>query len=256
MNRAGQTLAWLALAFALASVVCIGGLVGFKFGWFSWPTSQFLIYRAAQPLALIAALSGVVAAAIAGIGRRMAGFVVSLVAAAIAVCVYGAAANQIAAENRFPPVHDVSTTWTDPPMPSPALAAARGAGALPVETAPALPSDAPIYAGKSVAEVNARTCSAAVPVTLTTTPANAYAAALKAVRERGLKIVSDDPGRGVIEATSTNFWNMNDDLMVRVRPEGAGARIDIRSVSREASSDRGHNCRRVGQIRAALAPGG
>lgn len=256
MNRTGQTLAWLALGFALASLVAAGALVGFKFGWLNWPVSQFLIYRAAEPLALVAVVSGVVAAVMTGIGRQRNGFILSLVAAAIGVLIYAAVANQIAVEHRFPPVHDVSTTWADPPMPTAALASRRGLDAQPVQTAPSVPSDAPIYAGKPIAEVNARTCPAAVPVTLTTAPANAYAAALKAVRERGLKIVTDDPARGVIEATSTNFWNMKDNLMIRVRAEGAGARVDIRSVSREASSDRGHNCRRVGQIRAALTPGG
>lgn len=256
MNRTGQTLAWLALAFAVASGVCVGGLVGFKFGWLSWPVSQVLIYRAAQPLALIAGVTGLIAAVMTGIGRQRNSFIAGLAAAVLGVLCYAAVANQIAAEHRFPPVHDVSTTWGDPPMPGPALAIARGPGALPVDRAPVLAADTAIYAGKTVAEVNARTCSAAVPVTLATTPANAYAAVLKAVRERGLRIVTDDPGRGVIEATSTNFWNMKDDLMVRVRPEGAGARIDIRSISREASNDRGHNCRRVGQIRSALASGG
>jgi len=43
------------------------------------------------------------------------------------------------------------------------------------------------------------------------------------------------------------------DLIVRVKPEGAGARIDIRSVSRSGIADLGENCRRVTRLRAMLA---
>ena len=252
MSRPGAILGWLALGFAVASTICLCAMWLFKFGFVSWPVAHFLIERATQPLALLAVACGVVSAGIAGFQRRRGAFVLALGAAAFAILMYVSASMQIAADHKFPPIHDVSTTWTDPPMPSTALAKARGTSALPVEVGPILATDAPLYAGKPVAEVNARTCPAAVPITLTTTPDKAYAQALKAVRDRDLRIVTDDPAHGTIEATSTNFWNMHEDLMVRVRAEGAGARVDLRSVSREASNDRGHNCRRLDQVRAAL----
>ena len=255
MTRPARVLGWLALGFALASGVCVCGLVGFKFGWLSWPVAHFLIYRAAQPLALFSVVLGLVAAVMAGVGRQRSLFLMSLGASALAIAIYLSVSMQVSADSRFPPIHDVSTTWTDPPSPDAALVAERGPKALPVVSAPMVPPDAAVYGGKPVAEVNARTCPAAVPVTLTTTPDKAYPLALKAVKDRGLQLVTDDPAHGVIEATSTNFWNMKEDVMVRVRAEGAGSRIDIRSISRQGANDRGHNCRRVTQLRAALTPG-
>ena len=41
--------------------------------------------------------------------------------------------------------------------------------------------------------------------------------------------------------------------MARVRPEGAGARIDLRSISRHGQVDHGINCDRVSAFRAQLA---
>ncbi len=144
-------------------------------------------------------------------------------------------------------------------MPTAALATERGKeGSLPIEKAPVVGEGtvAGMFAGRTVAEVNASTCKAAVPVTVTLSPAQAYAAAFAAVKAKGLRVVAADAATGSIDAVSTNFWNMKEDVMVRVRSEGAGARIDIRSVSRHGASDRGHNCRRVGELRRAVAAGG
>ena len=39
---------------------------------------------------------------------------------------------------------------------------------------------------------------------------------------------------------------------MRVRPDTNGARIDMRSVGRNAGADMGRNCRRVGRLLAAV----
>ena len=256
MRRSGA-LGPLALVLALAGAGAAAlGLLGFKFGWLNWGMAEFLVRTAPQPLELIGGAFGLAAIVFALLAKPRGGVGTALVAIAIAAVTYAGIAAQNAYDGRFAPIHDVSTSWTDPVAPSAVLASARGKDALPVETAPRVAAGAaPIYAGLNVAEVNARTCPAAVPVTLTTTPDKAYPLALKAVKDRGLQLVTDDPAHGVIEATSTNFWNMKEDVMVRVRAEGAGSRIDIRSISRQGANDRGHNCRRVTQLRAALTPG-
>jgi len=50
----------------------------------------------------------------------------------------------------------------------------------------------------------------------------------------------------------------HDDIVVRVRPDGSGSRVDVRSVSRVGRSDLGTNARRILRFLEALraaAPG-
>ncbi|CAN7226276.1 long-chain-fatty-acid--CoA ligase [Caulobacter sp. LjRoot300] len=154
---------------------------------------------------------------------------------------------------RAPPVHDVATDWTTPLTLSDAGLAARGAGAPPIEADPSLPIGSLSFAGRRVADVNAETCPAARPLVLARQPADAYDAAKAAVQAAGLSIVTDDPADGRLEATGRTFWfGLKDDLIVRVRPDAAGARVDLRSVGRKAGGDLGRNCRRVGDLLAAV----
>jgi len=62
----------------------------------------------------------------------------------------------------------------------------------------------------------------------------------------GWEIVASDASAGRIEATATTAWfGFKDDVVVRVRPEAAGSRIDVRSVSRVGRSDVGANAARI-----------
>jgi uncharacterized protein (DUF1499 family) len=71
-----------------------------------------------------------------------------------------------------------------------------------------------------------------------------------------------DRDAGIIEATDSTFWyGFTDDIVIRVRAEGTGARVDVRSVSRVGRSDLGANAARMrpylASLRAALeATGG
>jgi uncharacterized protein (DUF1499 family) len=65
------------------------------------------------------------------------------------------------------------------------------------------------------------------------------------------------PAEGRLEATDRTRWfGFRDDVVVRARPDGAGTRVDVRSVSRVGRSDLGTNARRirgfVETLRAAL----
>jgi fatty-acyl-CoA synthase len=98
------------------------------------------------------------------------------------------------------------------------------------------------------------TCPGAKPVMLAKAPADAYAAAKAALLNDGLKVVTDDPVGGRLEAVATSFWyGFKDDVMVRVKPEGGGSRIDLRSISRVGVSDLGQNCERVTRLTTAMS---
>ena len=84
-------------------------------------------------------------------------------------------------------------------------------------------------------------------------PAKQFERALAAAKEMGWRIVAADPKKGRIEATDTSFWfGLTDDIVIRVRPAGIGARLDIRSKSRLGVSDMGGNAEHIRAYMKAL----
>ena len=78
------------------------------------------------------------------------------------------------------------------------------------------------------------------------TPADAFKRALQAARDMGWEIVAADAAAGRIEATDTTFWfGFKDDVVIRVEADGAGSRVDLRSVSRVGVGDVGANAARI-----------
>jgi uncharacterized protein (DUF1499 family) len=62
----------------------------------------------------------------------------------------------------------------------------------------------------------------------------------------GWEVVARAPADGRIEAIDTSKWfGLRDDIVVRIRPEGTGSRIDIRSKSRLGRADLGANAQRI-----------
>ena len=73
----------------------------------------------------------------------------------------------------------------------------------------------------------------------------------KAVDEQARQNADYVPAEGRLEATDTTlFFGFKDDVIVRLRVEGGGTRIDVRSKSRVGLGDAGTNAKRV---RAFLA---
>lgn len=167
-----------------------------------------------------------------------------------------------------PPLHDIQTDWSDPIQPSDALAKVRQASGAqnPIETAPIVPGAElvkqrwPDAAGRLVSEVQEEAefdtathespketpYPMLAPLVTAAAPDAAYTAALAAVESRGWTVVLADPEAGTIEATEESFWfGFKDDVMIRVRSDEMGARIDVRSTSRVGLSDLGANAKRV-----------
>ena len=141
-----------------------------------------------------------------------------------------------------PPIHDITTDPADPPA---------FVAVLPLR------ADAPnpaTYGGPEVAAQQARAYPDIRPLRLAIPPGAAFDRALAAARAMGWDIVAADTAAGRIEATSTTRWfGFKDDVVVRVRPDGAGSRVDVRSVSRVGKGDVGTNARRVRAYLARLA---
>jgi uncharacterized protein (DUF1499 family) len=140
---------------------------------------------------------------------------------------------------RLPWIYDITTDPIDPPRYD-ALARLRPRDANPVN-----------YAGLYAAEQQRNAYPDIGPLGTSATPQNSYDAALAVVNKRKWRVVDARPpqaGRreGHIEAVArTPIMGFRDDVVIRVRPEADGSRIDARSSSRYGSFDFGTNAARI-----------
>ena len=142
-----------------------------------------------------------------------------------------------------PPIHDITTDTSDPPM---------------FERVVPLRADAPntLDYDENVGAQQRAAYPDVVPLTLPLPADAAFARALETARDAGWDIVDADQEARRIEATDTTFWfGFKDDVVIRVRPQGEGARVDVRSVSRVGRSDVGTNARRIRDFLASLQEG-
>lgn len=140
-----------------------------------------------------------------------------------------------------PPIHDISTDTAEPPV-FVALLPAR--------------LDAPNgaeYAGEDIARQQREAYPDVQPLHLELVPAEAFERALDAARDLGWEVADASRNDGRIEATDTTFWyGFKDDVVVRVRPDGSGSRVDVRSMSRLGGSDVGANAERIRRYLARI----
>jgi len=142
------------------------------------------------------------------------------------------------ASYRLPWIYDITTDPIDPPR-FEALARVRPRDANPV-----------IYAGLSSAEQQRNAYPEIETLEQEATPQASYDATLAVVTKRKWNIVARRPperGReGRIEAVArTAIMGLREDVVIRVRADGQGSRIDVRSSSRYGSFDFGSNAARV-----------
>lgn len=250
MEGLQKWLARLALAAACVSaVMLIGAGVGHRFGVVDFKTGVLAVL-----LALIGCAVAVVAASIVGLlglsdaraqgrGHALLG---SLIAAATAAfplyTAYQARAEIIDSQfNGGLPIHDVTTDTEDPPV---------FVAVLPLRAKAFNPAD---YGGPEVAAVQVKLYPDIKPHLNEATPAELFARAKAAAEAMGWEIVDANADQGRIEATATTlFFGFKDDVVIRIRSEGAGSRLDIRSVSREGLSDLGVNAKRIREFMTKL----
>lgn len=186
--------------------------------------------------ALVLSIAGLVIAARRWTSKAPAA--IGLLFALLSVGAVGAVAFKA---SRVPAIHDVTTDLVQPP-PFVAVTPLRAGAANPVE-----------YGGPAVAEKQRAAYADIQPVILTVPPARAFDRALTAARRMGWDLVASDPEDGRIEATDTTFWfGFKDDVVVRVRPQPGGSRIDVRSVSRVGVGDLGTNAARIRRYLATV----
>ena len=91
------------------------------------------------------------------------------------------------------------------------------------------------------------------PLRVADAPMAAFARAEIAAEELGWEVVARDGDALAFYARDeTGLFRFVDDVVVRVRPDGAGAKIDVRSKSRDGRGDMGTNAKRIRALLGAI----
>ncbi len=218
--------------------------LGTRFGMFSW---SFGLQTMTLEWGVRLLLTG---AGVALIGLALALFVapprgrglalIALIIPAMGVG-YGLYLRERAAA--LPPIHDISTDLIDPPVFSEAVARERAdiIGGNGLDLLGKRSED-----GRAFIELQREGYADIESIPTGLTQAQAFEVALALAREQKWTLGEVDPARGTIEATARGFWfGFTDDIAVRVRADGSGARVDMRSVSRVGRIDLGENAARM-----------
>jgi uncharacterized protein (DUF1499 family) len=176
----------------------------------------------------------------------LAGFGMALTALLVGIVILAYPGYLGARAYRLPAISDITTDPIDPPR-FEAIARLRPREANPI-----------LYAGLRAAELQKAAYPNVEPLIVSATPQVAYESAVAVMTKRKWRIVDARaplPGRrdGRIEAVArTPILGFRDDVVVRIRPDPDGARLDIRSTSRYGRHDFGTNASRVVSLSEAI----
>lgn len=243
--------AWLVVVLALLLPVWfMAGGLGTKFGFWDYGFGLGTMTFQIGPKLIFGVLGLAALSLVLGLIKspRVKIVILSLVALLIAGLILGRIAGFRTYARSIPAIHDIQTDWSDPVYFSDEMMARRE-GANPVLDDPTVPgSDTPYPEAQLEAYPNVRTLILRAPPEVT------YAAAYTTLDELGLEIVTEDEAGGMLEAIETSFWyGFKDDVVIRIRPQGEGSRVDVRSVSRVGRSDLGANAARIRAILESLS---
>jgi uncharacterized protein (DUF1499 family) len=185
-------------------------------------------------LGLLAVLFGVVALLLALFAQPRRYLVRALIAIVLGVIAFVPPMLFKHKAGSVPAIHDITTDTANPP---------------PFQTLLAERADAPnsaVYGGAEVAAKQHAAYPDIQPLQFDAPPATVFKAALDSAKSMGWAIAAQVPDEGRIEATATTFWfGFKDDVVIRLRPEASGTRVDVRSESRVGGSDVGANAARI-----------
>ncbi|MBV9330315.1 MAG: DUF1499 domain-containing protein [Alphaproteobacteria bacterium] len=242
-------LARLALAgFGAAAAISIAAALGARLGLFTRAFGMNLLVPVA-------------AAAAVGFGAGLAWLVISLrenrapgaraglIGLAGAGAILALSSYYLEKEIVSPPIHDISTDVEYAPPFKTLLAARTGA---PNGASYDGPDEVRLGGGKrmSVAALQKKYYGDVIPFAQFIKPRKLFWRALNLANRMGWHVIDFNADEGRIEATDTTLWfGYTDDIIIRIRPAGKlGARLDIRSKSREGNSDFGRNAARLRQF--------
>jgi len=230
------------MAFAVAAfTMLLASGPGTRLGLWPWQTA-FSLLKWATYTGLFAGAAALILVVLAALPQWRAGAWVPILALAFAAAAAGPPIYLLEQAKKLPNIHDITTDTSDPPafvalMPE-RVKAKNGAA----------------YGGAAVAAEQQKGYPDIKPLMVKAPPKEALQRAQEAARALGWEVVAADAESGRLEATATTTWfGFKDDIVVRIRPDGSGSRVDVRSMSRVGSSDVGANARRIREFLAKLA---
>ncbi len=222
----------------IASVLLLLAGPGARFDLWEFRTG-FQLLRWAAYTGLAASALALVMLLLPRIRRR--GFASLVVALVLGMGVAFVPWSGIRQARSVPPIHDISTDTKRPP---------EFVSILPLRANASNPAE---YGGAEIAALQIGGYPDLQSHRMDAAPAQAFERAQAAARKLGWEIVSADPAAGRIEATDTTFWfGFKDDVVIRIEPDAAGSRVDVRSLSRVGGSDVGANAARIRAFLQAL----
>jgi hypothetical protein len=224
----------LVMAFAVAAfVMLIASGPGTRMGLWPWQTG-FALLKWAHHTGLAAGIGALLLIVLMAVPRWRQRPWVPLAALCFALAAAVPPLLLLQHAKGTAPIHDITTDIFDPPAFQALLAERQKA-----------PNGA-AYGGMEVAKVQQKAYPDIHTVVLKAPPDKAMQLAIDAARSSGWDIAASDSAAGRIEATATSLWfGFKDDVVVRIRPEGSGSRVDVRSVSRVGQGDLGANAARI-----------
>lgn len=244
------------LSFAGFAISLLIGLIagfGTRVGFWDFKFGLLQLFPWCLYIGIAAFLIGlvwVVSALIANIGAGARYGLIGLIGSAVVLAL---PLYDIYVAKTSPPIHDISTDIEHPPQFQTLLSMRKGALNGPEYDGPKLVK-MPDGTTHTTSWLQRKYYGDIHTIAILTPPEKLFNRALEAAKEMGWDIVADAPDEGRIEATDTSlFFGFTDDIVIRVRPSGMGAKLDIRSKSRVGVSDVGKNAARIREFVKTLA---
>jgi uncharacterized protein (DUF1499 family) len=241
-----EVAAYVGIGLAILALLALAvGPLGWRLGWWHFRFAFFWLMPWAAYGALAAAAVSILALVFGWSHLGARGIVLAAVGIVVGAGVAYVPWQYDRLRGTVPPIHDITTDTDNPP----AFVAALK---LRPKDANTVAYEGPALAGKQRAAY-----PDIAPVKVKLAPAEAFKRALDAANAMpGWTVVDADPATGRIEANETSRWfRFTDDVVIRVTADGAGSRIDVRSVSRVGRSDFGVNAARIRAYTTALRAG-
>jgi uncharacterized protein (DUF1499 family) len=205
------------------------------------PMVGFYVFLLGGLLGLFAVVLGALGLLLTRPSTGRAGRGRALLGAGLGLVVLGLLAGVGGGSRDVPPINDITTSPSDPPL----FVAALDLG-------PNRGRDM-TYPGESFATQQRVGYPDLAPVAIPRHPDQVFQDVSRAMQDQGLQITRRDPDAGALEATDTSrVFRFVDDIVVRIRPAAGGAVVDVRSKSRDGRSDLGANAARIRGLRDAL----
>jgi uncharacterized protein (DUF1499 family) len=203
--------------------------------------AAFAVMRYGFYVAMAAAALGLATLVPTRPGERRRGFVAAVLAILVAAAAAYVPLDWFLRAQRLPELNDITTDIANPPKLVVTAQLRRGA------------RNPPDYPGATAGVAQRSYYPDIAPVILAVRPAEAFKRVDKVAMAMDWEVVARAPEDGRIEAIATTGWfGFHDDIVVRIRAEGTGSRIDIRSKSRVGESDLGVNAARIREFIAKL----